>query len=80
MDPAIRIRKFESENGKTFLTKRGITLILKQWVELCTHRGQIYEATVALKQGKEHRLLRHLCVGQHRQAYCCGDLTTMVVV
>jgi hypothetical protein len=64
-DIAIHIRKYDSDKGKTFPTKRGITLTLKHWVELCTYKSEIDETITALKQGKDVKLFHHLGANVH---------------
>ncbi|XP_041369998.1 uncharacterized protein LOC121383951 [Gigantopelta aegis] len=61
----IHIRKFDSDKGKTFPTKQGIALNLKQWVELCGCKSQIDETISALKQGKDETLVKHLGANVH---------------
>ncbi|XP_041356360.1 uncharacterized protein LOC121373698 [Gigantopelta aegis] len=56
----IHIRKFDSDKGKTFPTKRGIALTLKHWVELSMCTSQIDETIAALKERKEEKLFHHL--------------------
>ena len=59
-DIAIHIRKFDSDKGKTFPTKRGIALTLKHWVELSSCTSQVDETISDLKERKDVNLFHHI--------------------
>ena len=56
----IHIRKYDTENGRTFPTRLGVTLQLRQWMDLKAHSKEIDESIMTLKQGKEVKLFTHL--------------------
>ena len=64
-DITIHIRKYDSDKGKTFPTKRGIALTLKHWIELSIYIDKIEESIAALKDTKDYKLFQHIGANVH---------------